>query len=62
MFDLKMRVIVHFNGDGKGNKFRCNGQFFSPVSFFPEEKMGRPILSPGKKLTGQFFPPGERFD
>ena len=21
--------------------------------------MGRPILSPGKKLTGQFFPPGK---
>ena len=36
------------------------------VSFFPSqfsprgkngERMGRPILSPGKKLTGQFFPP-----
>ena len=23
-----------------------------PAYFFPEERMGRPILSPGKKLTG----------
>ena len=29
------------------------------VSFFPGERMGRPILSPRKKLTGQFFPPGK---
>ena len=25
------------------------GQNFPPVSFFPGERMGRPILSPGKK-------------
>ena len=27
------------------------GRNFPPVSFFPGERMGRPILSPGKKLT-----------
>ena len=32
---------------------------FFPSQFFPRERMGRPILSPGKKLTGQFFPPGK---
>ena len=32
------------------------GRNFPPVSFFPGEKPGRPILSPGKKLTSQFFP------
>ena len=35
---------------------RHNGQFFPPVSFFPGERMGRPILSPWKDLTSQFFP------
>ena len=29
------------------------GRNFPPVSFFPGERMGRPILSPGKKLTGE---------
>ena len=32
------------------------GLNFPRVSFFPGEKPGRPILSPGKKLTSQFFP------
>ena len=36
--------------------FRCNRPEFPPVSFFPGEKPGRPILSPGKNLTSQFFP------
>ena len=38
------------------------GRNFPPVSFFPGERMGRPILSPGKTVS--FFPtqffPGER--
>ena len=28
-----------------------------PAYFFPGERMGRPILSPGKKLTGGKFRP-----
>ena len=28
-----------------------------PAYFFPGERMGRPILSPGKKLTGGKFQP-----
>ena len=31
------------------------GWNFPPVSFFPGEKPGRPILSPGKKLTSHSF-------
>ena len=28
-----------------------------PAYFYPRERMGRPILSPGKKLTGGKFRP-----
>ena len=31
-----------------------------PAYFFPGERMGRPILSPGKKLTGGKFRPVTR--
>ena len=37
------------------------GWNFPPVSFFPGVKPGRPILSPGKKLTSQFFLPPVSF-
>ena len=39
-----------------GHRPGVTGRNFSPVSFFPGEKPGQPILSPGKKLTSQFFP------
>ena len=32
------------------------GRNFPPVSFFPGERMGRPILSPGKNRPAHSFP------
>ena len=46
----KKTGVVHQPAPG------VTGRNFPPVSFFPGERMGRPILSPGKKLTSQFFP------
>ena len=40
-------------GGGKLTGWGKNG----PAYFFPGERMGRPILSPGKKLTGGKFRP-----
>ena len=41
---------------GGGGKLTGWGKI-GPAYFFPGERMGRPILSPGKKLTGGKFRP-----
>ena len=43
-------------GGGGGGKLPGWGKN-GPAYFFPGERMGRPILSPGKKLTGGKFRP-----
>ena len=43
-------------GGGGGGKLTGWGKN-GPAYFFPGERMGRPILSPGKKLTGGKFRP-----
>ena len=45
--------IIRGGGGEKLTGWGKNG----PAYFFPGERMGRPILSPGKKLTGGKFRP-----
>ena len=46
-------IFEIIRGGGKLTGWGKNG----PAYFFPGERMGRPILSPGKKLTwGKFRP------
>ena len=46
-------ILEIFRGGEKLTGWGKNG----PAYFFPGERMGRPILSPGKKLTGGKFRP-----
>ena len=46
-------IIFEIIRGGKLTGWGKNG----PAYFFPGERMGRPILSPGKKLTGGKFRP-----
>ena len=46
-------IFEIIRGGGKLTGWGKNG----PAYFFPGERMGRPILSPGKKLTGGKFWP-----
>ena len=46
-------IFEIISGGGKLTGWGKNG----PAFFFPGERMGRPILSPGKKLTGGKFRP-----
>ena len=46
-------IIRGGGGRGKLTGWGKNG----PAYFFPGERKGRPILSPGKKLTGGKFQP-----
>ena len=46
-------IFEIISGGGKLTGWGKNG----PAYFFPGERMGRPILSPGKKLTGGKFRP-----
>ena len=46
-------IFEIIRGGGKLTGWGKNG----PAYFFPGERMGRPILSPGKKLTGGKFRP-----
>ena len=42
-----------FRKNNMGGKTDWVGKKLTSQSFFPGERMGRPILSPGKKLTGE---------
>ena len=53
---LKSDFIQFFHDFIHAYRPGVTGRNFPPVSFFPGEKLDRPILSPGKKLTSQFFP------
>ena len=46
-------IFEIISGGGELTGWGKNGQAY----FFPGERMGRPILSPGKKLTGGKFRP-----
>ena len=49
-------MIFEIISGGGGKKLTGWGKN-GPAYFFPGERMGRPILSPGKKLTGGKFRP-----
>ena len=46
-------IFEIIRGGGKLTGWGKNG----PAYFFPGERIGQPILSPGKKLTGEKFWP-----